>query len=142
MHPERGFSLLETLIAATVLAAALLGIGLLASRALQDAASLRDHALAGVLLHDLRTRADLVGHARLEAEAAGGGIAGSEFRDWQALAETLLPAVNGVLCRDAVPASGDSPPGSCDGSGPLIARLTWRRDGVNGTEWRQEVITP
>jgi prepilin-type N-terminal cleavage/methylation domain-containing protein len=143
MEPERGYSLLELLIAATILAVALLGIGLLASRALYDAASLRDHALAAILLRDLQARADLVGHARMEPDAAGGGIAGSELSTWRGQAETLLPSVASALCRNgAPPASADFPPASCDGSGPLRGRLVWRREAVTGTEWREAVIRP
>jgi prepilin-type N-terminal cleavage/methylation domain-containing protein len=142
MPLERGFSLLELLVAATLLAVVLLGLGLLAVRALHDAASLRDHALAGVLMRDLRARADLVGHARLESGASGSGFAGTEFRGWRAGADSLLPSVSSELCRDGGPASPDVPPISCDGSGPLLARLRWRRNETNGLEWRQEVIRP
>lgn len=142
MRRERGFSLLELLIAATVLAVALLGVGLLATRALHDAASLRDHALGAVLLRDLQARADLVGHARLASYAGGGGVADSEVRRWQSGATSLLPAVNSQLCRDGAPVPVDAPPTSCSGSGPLVARLSWRRNGLHGQEWRQEVILP
>lgn len=142
MRPERGFSLLELLIACTILAIALLGIGLLALRALQDAASLRDHALAELLLADLRNRAALVGPEQLEANLANAGLAADEFRRWRAQVTSLLPSPRSELCRDSTRPSGDSLPLSCDGAGPLVIRLAWRRAPLGSAEWRQEPVEP
>ena len=142
MNRQRGFSLLELMIAATVLAVALLGTGLLAVRSLQDAAALRDHALAALLIDDLQARAELVGPARLAAGPGGGGVAGTEVRGWQAGADFLLPVVNSELCRDDSPPDRETPPSGCSGNGPLVARLTWSGPGANEPAWRQEVVQP
>lgn len=142
MHQERGFSLLEVLIAATVLAVALLGIGLLATRAVYDAASLRDHTLADLLISDLRARAELLGSSPLATAPGSAGVAGAEFRDWQALVSTLLPAAESDLCRHGSLAPPDWPAVACDGTGPLLVRLAWRRKASGAVESRQEAMQP
>jgi prepilin-type N-terminal cleavage/methylation domain-containing protein len=142
MNAERGFTLLELLIASTVLAVALLGTGLLVTRTLQDSANLRDHALAAILLQDLRARAALVGEDRFETDLGGGGVAGDEYRSWQAQVSAQLPAAGTAVCRDDAGVPAETPPGPCSGAGPLMGRLSWRRDPASGTEWRQAVIQP
>ena len=140
MHQERGISLLELLIACTVLAVALLGLGLLATRAIQDAGSLRDHAMAQLLLADLMARAELVGHGPIESRSVDQTRASREFQGWQRQAASLLPSAQAELCRDGSAPDAHTLPRPCDGSGPLVVRLSWRRHG--DVEWRQEPVSP
>lgn len=142
MNWQRGFSLLELMIAATVLAVALLGTGLLAVRALQDAASLRDHALAALLIDDLDARMELLGPGQLVSGAEDRGIAGAELREWREIATSLLPGVTSELCRDSSAPDLTPAPAFCDGVGPLVVQLTWQRRGPQGPEGRREVLQP
>ncbi len=142
MHPERGFSLLELLVAAAVLAIALLSFGLLTVRALEDAGSLRDDALAEMLLDDMRARADLMGHARLESAFAGGGMEGTELEGWRTQLAALLPGGNGGLCRSDLHPFPASPPASCDGPGPWSVWLGWQRLPATEPQFRKAFLGP
>lgn len=142
MVRERGFSLLELLIAATVLAVALLGLGLLAVRSLDDAAALRDHTLAALLLSDLRARSELVGPMAGTPSSAQNSIAASELRGWRVLTTDLLPGAHGDVCRDSTTLLPTQTPAPCDGTGPVVARIHWQRRGADRPSWRQETLHP
>lgn len=138
---QRGFSLLEVMIAGAVLAVALLGLAALAVRALQDAADALDRRMAVMLLSDLEGRVSLT-----RPSGPGGASmfsADAEFDAWRRLVEDRLPDGRSGLCRSDRPV-GPTAPGACAGAGTAswTATLQWRRPGGASAdrhvhEWRR-----
>lgn len=120
---QRGFSLLEVMIAGAVLALALLGLAALALRSLQDAADALDHRLAAILL------ADLQGRVTLSRPADAGGPTASvaaAYLAWQRQARNLFPASRSSLCLGDTPVAPTAP-GTCAGAAGSMAELRWHR---------------
>lgn len=140
MHRQAGFSLLETLIASTLLATALLGLGALAARSLQDAAITRDHFIAGLLLADLEGRVTLSGGAAAW-QASGPGTEG-ERDAWRERVRTQLPFTTVHLCPDMTPEDGDPANDGCDGAGPLTAKLHFRTFLHQDAQRQVQVLSP
>jgi len=127
MSDQRGFSLLEVLVAAALLATALLGLAALAVRGLEDASAARDELVASILLRDLEGRVRLTGGAGAWRTPTGPALA--ELAAWRGQAARRLPAGDGAVCRDTSPEDGRRGAPACDGSGPLLAKVFWRRGG-------------
>lgn len=132
---ETGFSLLEVLITALLLAIALLALAGLAVRGLDEASHARDAFVAHTLLADLAGRARLTGGAA--AWQSPTGLAASERDHWGADARAALPAGHGVICRDSTPRDGAAGVPACDGTGTPVAKLFWRRGQAARREVRE-----
>ncbi len=140
MHRQAGFSLLETLIASTLLATALLGFGAMAASTLQEAAITRDHSVAALLLADLEGRVTLSGGAA--AWQAPGPEAVTERDTWHEQVRRQLPFATVHLCPDTTPEDGDPTGDGCDGGGPLTAKLHFRTFLHQEAQRQIQVLTP
>ncbi len=138
MRDQRGFSLLEVLVAAAVLATALLGLGVLAMQGLDDAAFARDERAAGLLMRDLQGRVALSGGPAAWRSPAG--QAAAELGDWRRVVARDLPRGDGTVCRDATPSDGRAGAPSCDGGGLLVGKVFWRRGSGGEAEARYRVL--
>lgn len=137
---ERGFSLLEVLVAGALLATALLGLAGLAVRGMQDAADARDEMMAALLLRDLESRVALFGGER--AWRAPSAAAATEWTLWRDGVARALPSGTGTICPDATPDDGTATAPACDGSGPLVGKVFWRRAVASTAQRRVRVLVP
>lgn len=124
MHSQRGFSLLEVMIAGTLLAIALLAQAALAARALQTAAEALDQRMATILLTDLRQRVTLI--TRQGTGPAPASALEAEYGGWQFEVRRLLPRARTTLCRSglSVPDQGSA---ACTPAPGFAATVEWRR---------------
>ena len=92
---ERGFSLLETLLAVALFSLGVLGAATLVTERLRESRAAHSHFLAEMLAQDLS--------ARIQANPYA--LRGDDFRSWQRQAASTLP---GLQCEAG--ALGGSPP--------------------------------
>ncbi len=138
MNTQRGFSLLEVLVASALLATALLGLAALGVRAVHDAALGRDQVAAFVLLQDLEGRMALSGGRETWRLPTAHAL--PEWRAWSSEARQRLPNASALLCRDATPDDGTTSDNACDGHGTLTVKLFWRR--FTDTQRQSRSLTP
>lgn len=146
---QRGFTLLEVLVALVVLSIGLIGLAGLQSVALKQNynAYLRSQAVA--LAYDMadRMRSNNLGAAKgfyhnpaptshsdctTMVGCAADQLAENDMSEWAADLGALLPMGTGLVCQDSTPESLPSPL-VCDGTGPThVVRVVWddNRDGV------------
>ncbi len=136
MKGEEGFSLLEVLVASSLLATALLGLAAMAVRGLEDATAARDELVAALLLRDFEGRIALTGGAN--AWRAPIGQAQAELRDWRRHVASAMPEGGAQVCRDSTPDDGRAGAPACDGGGGLVAKVFWRR-GI-ALPWERRVL--
>ncbi len=158
MRTQRGFSLLEILVAATVTALGLAGVtallltstvGTAASHQKTQAAMLARQLAGmaaltpdqtGVFLRDPQTTTtDCTGMAACSTEQ----FAAYNHRQWVVGVASLLRDGHGLVCRDASPDDGSIVEPACDGAGPLTAKIFWT--GSGGGEYeaqRLSVVMP
>jgi type IV pilus assembly protein PilV len=150
---NRGFTLVEVLVALVVLSIGLLGLAGLQSRGLQfnQGAVMRTHATQ--LIYDLsdRMRANInafetgaylgtgTGTATASCHTTSGcspaQMAADDLAKWNQAVAQILPMGAAVICRDATPNDGNAPgTPDCDGNAtsPIAIKLWWDddRDGV------------
>jgi len=148
---ERGFTLVELLIALVVLSIGLLGLAGLQSTGLRynTGASMRSHATQ--LAYDMadRMRANIaaanagsylgssaaapaaVGNCHTVTGCSSASMAADDLSTWNQAVQRYLPGGAWVICRDADPSNGTSPaaPG-CDNNAtsPFAIKLWWDDD--------------
>lgn len=113
MQRQRGFSLLEVMIAATVLSIGFSSLSLLSLHSLNTTGAAQDQTQA----------------ALLASEMAGIISISPDYSAWQAgwaqsLARTL-PRGNGVVCRDSSAEDGGNADAACDDAGPTVVKVFW-----------------
>jgi type IV pilus assembly protein PilV len=122
-RPDRqgGFSLLEVMVAATVLGFGLAGVAALALGGLSQSSESRDRTAAALLA------AELGAHLRLAMPCPAPSPEDCPLpEDWRLRVSTALPGGEGALCRDATPDDGQAGAAACDGSGAPVLKLFWR----------------
>lgn len=150
-RPQRGFTLVEVLIAVLVLSIGLLGLAGLQVSALQNNQSAFMRSQATALAYDLadRMRSNMSAVIAGEYDPANAAIdanctstsgcspqamAYHDLAEWNASLATYLAMGQGHVCIDSTPADGaDAANPACDGAGTQYAIKIWwdeNRDGV------------
>ncbi len=142
---QRGFTLLEILIAVVVLSVGLLGLAALQNTGTRVNHSAQLRTLATQLAHDMldRLRANQAGvraglyHLPTPADNGcyGGDLctpaqlAAEDLLQWRQALTDALPDGQGVVCRDSTPDDGSGPGApDCDGAGSLYVVKIWWTD--------------
>lgn len=148
---QRGFTLVEVLVAALILGVGLVGVAALQALALRNNQSAFMRSQATAMAYDLADR------MRSNVPGATGGfydpataainnncvtttgcnpaqIAAHDVAEWNAAIADYLPLGQGFVCVDSTPNDGaDATNPACDGSGTEITIKIWwddDRDGV------------
>lgn len=154
---ERGFGLIEVLVAALVLAVGLIGLAALQAKGLHSGYSASLYSQATLLAYDIadRMRANLDGFYSGHYEGGEGQdndcvwdgttaascspqqMAEHDIWEWQGAVARLLPAARGTVCRDSTPSDGGDLDGDgtvapseleCDGAGDRFVVKIWFAD--------------
>jgi type IV pilus assembly protein PilV len=117
---QQGFSLLEVLVAATVLSVGFSGLASLALQSLSASSQARAQSNAALLAGEMHTHIRLspLGYSQWSA-------------DWQQRVGAALPGGNGLVCLDATPDDGTAQHPACSGNGPLVVKLFWPASGAD-----------
>jgi len=144
MWANRGFSLLEVMVAGVVTALGLSGVAALllagtagTSAAHLDtrAAMLARHLSATIALSPAAATAFLADPPPVTTDCAQDNpctaeqFAAYNLRQWRLAVAEQLPDGRGLVCRDATPDDGSWAEPACDGVGPLAVKVFWREPG-------------
>ena len=148
---DKGFSLIEVLIASTVFSLGLAGFTALLLTSIVDSTEARRQGIASMAAANLAEQIRLYPSA-LERYLAPpehiskictgnklckpGQQADYDFRLWQLELADSIPNARGLVCRDETPTDGIEENSHCDGTGPLVIKIFWnggRRDGVDNS---------
>jgi len=147
---QSGFTLIEVLVSALILAIGLVGVAGLQAVALRNNQSTMLRSQATALAYDLadRMRANVAGVKAGNYNPAAAAISAScntttgcnpaalaanDLGEWNAAIATLLPAGEGFVCRDSTPDDGTgSGDPQCDGNGDQFAVKIWWDDDRSG----------
>lgn len=162
---QSGFTLIEVLVSALILAIGLVGVAGLQALSLKNNQSSFMRSQATALAYELadRVRANMPSAINnqydpaMKAMAAGcmstvgctpQQMAQHDIAEWDAAIAARLPMGEGFVCRDSTPNDGNgSGDAQCDGAGDQITVKIWwddDRDGViedTATETERLVIT-
>lgn len=132
-HPssQRGFTLIEVLVAVVILAIGLLGLAALQNSGLQGSQEAYLRSQATLLASDLSDRMRANREAALNGDydhnygdAIGGGtVAAQDVQDWVTTIQNVLPGGDGQVCRSS---TGDA----CNGAGGIFV-ISIRWDGAS-----------
>lgn len=151
----RGFTLIEVLVAAVVLAIGLLGLaGLqpaisrnnhtayLRSQATHLASAMADRMRAnmqGVLGESYHNKSQTTDDCDDESDDDSAGkicgaaeMAGYDLADWNTALASQLPDGKGIVCRDGTPDDGTAASPACDGAGAVYVIKVWWNEKVPG----------
>lgn len=147
---QGGFTLIEVLVAALVLAIGLVGVAGLQAVTLRNNQSTFMRSQAAAFAYDLadRMRANVAGAAAgaYDPSAAAltstcttvtgcsaSALAAHDLAEWNAAIATYLPDGEGFVCVDSTPDDGTSAANAqCDGSGQQFAVKVWWDDDRDG----------
>lgn len=147
---QSGFSLIEVLVSALILAIGLVGVAGLQAMSLKNNQSAYMRSQASALAYDLadRMRTNVAGanagyydpaNAAVRAScstAVGCGpqqLAQNDISQWNAELAGNLPMGTGFVCIDSTPYDGASVAApACDGTGTLYAVKVWWDDNRDG----------
>jgi type IV pilus assembly protein PilV len=129
---QKGFTLIEVLIAVLVLGIGLLGLAALQTAGIRSNQNAYLRSQATIMAYDMidRMRANYEGSFNVAyddsvdnlfiscAKCSPQQIAQNDLYEWRLMLSQTLPGGNGVVCIDSSPNDGDSPPGDpgCDPS--------------------------
>ncbi len=143
MHlSQRGFTMLEVLVAIMVIAVGLLGMAALQLQAMRQGQSAYQRSVATQLAYDMsdRMRGNMVGvlanaynrtgigtdysvaaaACNTTAGCVAADLAKNDAYEWQQLIQTILPGGEGIVCIDSSPNDGTSGTvHGCDGALPV-----------------------
>lgn len=137
---QKGFSLIEVMIAMLVLAVGGSGLALLLMASVQGTVQAQERSMATLqateLAHLIHANPATLGHFIFPVGEAGNcqqGMtcskedwAASHLQQWQRDLEQAMAQAHGVVCLDSTPMDGDSTDLSCDGSGAAMVKIAWQ----------------
>jgi len=150
---QKGFTLLEVLIALLVLSVGLLGLAGLQLTGLRNNHSAQLRGQATQFAYDMvdQMRANPVGMAASAYNSPTGAstancltttgctpaqMAKHDMSEWEASIAATLPDGKAIICLDADPEDGTSALKACSGGGSIYAVKIWWTDDRSGTEKR------
>lgn len=152
---DKGFSLIEVLIASTVFSLGLAGFTSLLLTSIMESTEARRQGMASMAAANLAEQVRLYPGA-LEryldppehiSKICTGNIlctpeqqADYDFRLWQLELADSIPNARGLVCRDETPTDGIQGNSHCDGTGPLVIKIFWnggRRDSDGNSNERR-----
>ena len=158
---SRGFTLIEILVAVTILSIGLLGLAGLQTTALRNNQASLMRTQASLLAYDMADRM----RANLSAVGAGSydsgtttpavtsgcssltgcdttAMAANDLAEWNAAVAAALPSGESYLCIDSTPndGTGTASP-ACDGNGNVYAIKLWWDNDRDGTITSDERFT-
>jgi len=144
---QRGFTLLEVLIAVVILSVGLLGLAALQATSLKSNHASLVRSQIAILSYDMvdRMRANMpavtLGDYDLPTSTQNANcttttgctptqMADHDYFEWSTLIARALPAGEGVVCRDGTPNDGtDAASHACDGGAEFVVKLWWDENG-------------
>ncbi len=154
---QGGFSLLEILVAAVIMAVGLAGLAALLLTSITATSRAENLTSASVLADSLAAQfalspgqqsaftADPATAARLEcmapASCSAAQFASQALAQWRAGIADALPGGTGVVCRDGSPDDGVPDSHACDGTGSLVVKIFWHERLQVTDRWARHVIT-
>ena len=154
MQRHFGFSLLETAIAMAVMAVGLSGLAALLIRTVSGTALSSQHTTAFWLAESLAAQAQLnpaglTGMLSPNPQSANCSaadtcsprvFAASNYVSWQTEVAAALPGGLGRVCRDQLRGKGWTADPICDGTGPVVIKISWSSPA--GIEQHVRVLQP
>ncbi|MDY6984714.1 MAG: type IV pilus modification protein PilV [Pseudomonadota bacterium] len=157
LRSQHGASLIEVLVAMTILAVGILGINAMQTSTLKSNQNsyMRTQAvyLAQDIVERVRSNAQgaeagnyndpapvLTAACQTAAGCTAAQMAANDVAQWEAAVAAALPAGAGVVCLDATPDDGTSAAPACSDSGTLYAVKIWWDDNRDGTASERYVM--
>lgn len=153
IRTQSGFSLLEVLLAATLMSTGLAGLAALMMAALggtleatyRGKALLFAQSMAGTIQIAPSAGAaflapDNTAACPVGTSCAPGQFASSAVKEWRVRISEELPEGLGLVCLDSTPADGTAAEPFCDGSGPLVVKVFWSNWPVAGSAGDRVVL--
>lgn len=139
LNVERGFSLIEVMVAGAVTATGLAGVTALLMSSVINTSVAEQRTIAALQARQLADMMALTPQAMLTyladppaitadcAAATCDVVQFAEYnqRIWRIAVATYLPGGRGLVCRDATPDDGTLAEPGCDGTGPMVIKLFW-----------------
>lgn len=147
---QRGFTLIEVLVSALILAIGLVGVAALQAQAMLNNQSAFMRSQATALAYDLadRMRSNIVGAnagaydfgvaaVNTSCNTVSGcgptALAQNDLAEWNAAIAAYLPAGRGFVCVDSTPDDGTGPGNpQCDNAGGQFSIKIWWDDDRDG----------
>lgn len=128
---QRGFTLIEVLVAVVILAIGLLGLAALQNSGLQGSQEAYLRSQATLLASDITDRMRANRAAALNGDydhsfgdsVSGSTIAAQDVQDWVTTIQSVLPGGDGQVCRSSTAAA-------CNGAGSVFV-ISIRWDGAS-----------
>jgi type IV pilus assembly protein PilV len=133
---QRGFTLIEVLVAVVILAIGLLGLAGLQATGLRSNHSAYLRSQASLQAYDIIDRITPTGKNCVGAvQCSPADMADYDLSQWNAANINVMPSGAGVVCRDSTPEDGNSSASpDCDdvAGAPYAVKLWWvdERDGT------------
>jgi len=153
---DRGFSLLEVLIATAVFSLGLAGFAALLLTSMTGSAQARREAMAAMAAASLAEQirlnplavdrylhppADISKICNGESPCTPAQQADYDFRLWQIELADRIRNARGLVCRDETPQDGVEGNGHCDGAGPpVIKTFSTGQAGENGVAQQHRFV--
>ena len=153
LRKQRGFSLIEVLVAATVFTIGLAGFSALLVSNIVAAAQAREKGIAAISASSLSEQIQQNPVAlkqyldppkyvskicAVNVTCSPEQLADYNFRLWQLELADRIRNARGLVCRDETPEDGVEGNAHCDGTGPLVIKIFWQNRGSeNGKGTKQ-----